>query len=326
MTAIRQTVSVNGNSFPDPLVFVGGAQRSGTTLLRNMLTAHPALAIPDENWFVYRVWHDLRARGRPDDVELAWRLIRATPGFQRWRLPPDEIEALLGQAPPRSYPELIRAVFTAYARSRGKPRAGDKTTRNALDFLELSQLFHTSRFIHVLRDPRESCMSLAVQSFNRGGIAGAARHWRVHVSSARAASAPLGRRWLEVRYEHLIERPREQLERICRFLELPFDAAMLRYPDSPDVLPRHEQDVLPREPLHPRLRAWEEELTLDEVAVIEFITGRLMDQVGYPRRVKRLTPKAAAAILGERSERARERWLQTGAPALGVALRVALRR
>lgn len=303
----------------DPLVFIGGAQRSGTTLLRNMLTAHSAIAIPEESWFIHGIYQHLSRHDRAADVHLAWRMTRERPGFIQWQLPPHTVDELLESVPPRSYADLVRSLFAAYARSRGKPHAGDKTTSNALRFLWLAEMFPSSRFVHVLRDPREACMSLAVQPFNQGGLAGAARSWRRHVSRGRAAAERLGPRLLEVRYASLVRDPQTELERLCRFLGLDFDPAMLLYGSSADVLPSHKShnlDTRAREPLQENVRAWQQELTSDEIALIEFIAGDLMDQVGYPRQHPRLTARAAMEIARESAERAHEYWLARGAPVL----------
>ena len=186
--------------YPDPVVFVGGAERSGTTLVRNMLTAHPALAVPDESPFIYDMHQRLARDGRLDDLELAFRLVCESNRFKQWRLPAAEVQELLDRVPARSYAELVCALFAAYARSRGKEHCGDKTTGNALRFTWLGELFPRSRFVHVIRDPREGCMSRAVQIFNVGALPGAARHWRAHVAAARAAAATLGDRMIEIRH------------------------------------------------------------------------------------------------------------------------------
>src|SRR5207302_286502 len=140
--------------------------------------------VPDESPFLVQVHQHLSRRGQLEDVALAWRLIRENTRFQLWQLAPETVERLLEREHPRTYAELVRTLFTAYARDRGKEHAGDKTTWNALRFEWLAESFPASRFVHVLRDPREVCMSRAVQSFNRGGLTGAARHWRTHVAAA----------------------------------------------------------------------------------------------------------------------------------------------
>jgi hypothetical protein len=285
-------------SFPDPLVFVGGSERSGTTLLRNILTAHPELAVPNESPFIRLIHRVLTGQGRLHDLDAAWGMIRNHSRFRQWRLPPEEVEKLLHEQPPASYDDLVRALFAAYARWRGKPHAGDKTTGNALYFEWLAHRFPNSRFVHIVRDPRAVCMSRAVQIFGEGGLPSAARHWRSRVAAARAAATTLGDRLLEIRYERLVAGPEDELERLCTFIGLPFDRALLDHGHSIDVLPQHGQDVHAREPLRTDLRHWRQELSRADVSVIETIAGPLMDEVGYPREVGRLTPRAAAVIAG----------------------------
>src|SRR3954462_3404513 len=135
-----------------------------------MLTAHPALAVPDESPFVHTIRRRLEREVRNGDMAQAWRLIRATDRFKLWNLDPELVEAVLAERPARSYPDLVRALFAAYARSRGKVHSADKTTGNALAFEWLAEHFPGSRFVHVVRDPREVCMSLAVQWWNRDGL------------------------------------------------------------------------------------------------------------------------------------------------------------
>jgi len=302
-------------SLPDPIVFVGGSERSGTTLLRNMLTAHPELAVPNESPFVRLVHRGLTGQGRLHDLDAAWLMIRNHTRFRQWRLPPEEVEQLLREHPPTSYDDLIRTVFAAYARWRGKRHSGDKTTGNALYFEWLAERFPGSRFVHMIRDPRAVCMSHSVQIFNHGGVPGAARHWRSRVAAARGAAPALGDRLLELRYEQLVTNPEEELERLCSFIGLPFDAALLDYGQSVEVLPQHDQDVHAREPLRADLRRWREELTRDDISVIETIAGPLMDEVGYQREVARVTPRAAAMIAGEWIRERQRRWLEESAGA-----------
>ncbi len=300
-------------SLPDPIVFVGGSERSGTTLLRNMLTAHPALAVPNESPFVRLVHRVLEGQGRLYDLDAALGMIRGHTRFRQWGLPAAEVEEVLRKHPPSSYDDLVRGLFAAYAQWRGKPHSGDKTTGNALYFEWLATRFPGSRFVHVVRDPRAVCMSRAVQIFNQGGLPGAARHWRSRVAAARAAATTLGDRLLEVRYERMVADPETELERLCAFVGLPFDRALLDHGRSVEVLPQHGQDVHAREPVQADLRRWRRELSRDDVSVIETIAGELMDEVGYPREVGRLTRRAATVIAGEWLRARHHRWLEGSA-------------
>src|SRR5688572_28548977 len=54
-----------------PPVFIVGSPRSGTTMLRTMLDAHPTLAIPPESHFITSMWRVRRRYGPPEAVDAA---------------------------------------------------------------------------------------------------------------------------------------------------------------------------------------------------------------------------------------------------------------
>ena len=107
---------------PSPPLIVLGVRRSGTTLLRVMLDRNPALAVPDESYFVPQLAR--RHRGVVD-AEAFTDDLRRLPTLAEWGLPPDSVAARL--RPGMTTGEAIAAVFEAYAAARGKPRWGDKT-------------------------------------------------------------------------------------------------------------------------------------------------------------------------------------------------------
>lgn len=309
----------------DPVLFIGGVPRSGTTLLRNMVAAHPLLAVPDESYFIRNVHKELVRRGRPDDLELAWRLIREERFFKQWGIGSDPVEAVLAAHPPASYPDLIRALFAAHAAARGRPLSADKTPSSAYCFDWYAPRFPGSRFAHIVRDPREVCMSLAVQPWQRGGIAQAAQDWVTIVRRARRNASALGDRYVEIRYEELVAEPAAVLRRLCTFAQIPFMDEMLTYPSSDVLLPdRHH--VRSRDEPRSALRSWSDELSRDDVDLIELFAGDLMDQLGY-RRAGRTPPSVTARIghrrflLARDTREAREDWIRTKAPAVGVRLR-----
>ena len=111
---------------PDPPApFIGGATRSGTTLLRLMLDAHPEVAIPSETHFV----PDVIARCVEGPV-TADELAAIVTGHRRWGdfgLDAGELRGALAALEPLTAAEAIRAFFRLYAREQGKARWGDKT-------------------------------------------------------------------------------------------------------------------------------------------------------------------------------------------------------
>ena len=98
----------------------------------------------------------------------------------------------------------------------------EKTPSHALFIPEILELFPGSRFIHVLRDARDTVASLlaASRGWGRGWAprraTAAARMWVEHVRAVRCAATRLpGEKLCEVRYEALHTNGRGDRARCC---------------------------------------------------------------------------------------------------------------
>lgn len=265
-------------------VFVLGVRRSGTTLLRVMLDRHPHLAVPDESYFVPQLAR--RHRGTVDLEEFVEDL-RRLPTLVEWRLTPERVATRLrpGMAPG----EAIAAIFEAYAAERGKSSWGDKTPLYMQSLPTLERLFSGARFVHLVRDGRDAALSfLAVpEGIMTAGwghprdAAGFACQWATEVRAARALGGRVGPgRYLEVRYEALVADPDEELQRVCAFLGLGYDEAMLDYAGKTDSARKEHQQRL-NEPPRVGVRDWRTEMAPAEVAAFEAVAGDLLEELGY---------------------------------------------
>ena len=79
-------------------------------------------------------------------------------------------------------------------------------------------------------------------------------------------------RCCEARFEPLVRDPAGELERICRFLGVPFDAAMLDY----------HRDTSYERPDAKLIEQWRTKLRQDEIALVEARVGGLLGERGYP--------------------------------------------
>src|SRR5687767_12398889 len=110
-----------------PAPFVVGMNRSGTTLLRMMLDAHPQLVLPPETHFVPDLIRATRKRGAKAADALA--AMKAHREWEDFSFSDEEALAWL-EALPRLEPgAAVRAFYEAYAARAGKHRWGEKTPR-----------------------------------------------------------------------------------------------------------------------------------------------------------------------------------------------------
>ena len=272
-------------------MFVVGCGRSGTTLLRLMLDAHPDLAIPPESHFLSRFGHAIdRYRaddGGVDPERLAGDILR-TKNFAAWGVPHAAVlERVRSVAAPASFAEIVDAVYRAYAEPRGASRWGDKTPRYVLDIPLFDRLFPGSRFVHIVRDGRDVAMSLRSVRFGPNDPMGAAAFWSRRVRAGRRDGGRLGPgRYAEVRYEGLIADPERELRAICGMIDLPWDPAMLEYHRRvEEALPEDRRSQHRHEDRPPTagLRDWRAQMPDAEVAAFEAVAGDLLDELGYDR-------------------------------------------
>lgn len=265
-------------------MIVLGVRRSGTTLLRVMLDRNPALAVPDESYFVPQLAG--RHRGRVDPAAFLDDL-RRLPTLVEWGLSPDAVAPRLRSG--MTTGEAVTAVFEAYAAGRDKPRWGDKTPLYMQYLPLLERLFPNALYVHLIRDGRDAALSfLAVPAgiMTEGwgsprNAAGFACQWATEVRAARELGRRAGsRRYHELAYEALVADPVASLRRVCDFAALEYDEAMLGYVGQTESARKEHQQRL-NEPPRVGVRDWRTELSPGELAAFEHVAGDLLAELGY---------------------------------------------
>lgn len=266
-------------------IFLVGCPRSGTTLLRLMLDRHPDLAIPPESHFIPPLW-SVRRRYVTDarvDVERLTRDIMGTMRFREWGLEEDAVWRRVRALRDPGFADVIDTVFMAYADRHGKGRWGDKTPGYSLDMPLLARLFPGARFVHIVRDGRDVVLSLSETLFS-GDLIQSAQAWAHRVRKGREDGRRLGDRYVEVRYEELVDDPERVVRSVCDFVGLDYRPDMLRYYESgAESVPHREQRVhrnLAR-PLTKGLRDWRRDMTPDDLALVEAVLGKALLEFGY---------------------------------------------
>lgn len=190
-------------------IFIVGCQRSGTTLLRLILDAHPRLSVGPESRFL-----DDLAKVTGDD----W------PRIEPYGFPKDYFN--------EKFADMFHDFHMDYAARRGKARWGDKSPRYTLHIPFLDALFPNCQVIHVIRDGRD-VVSSHRQRWGYASAYKATAKWQRYIEAARAAGATLGpARFAEVRYEALVADPEPELRRLLDFLGEPWDDAVLHHQDA----------------------------------------------------------------------------------------------
>ena len=139
-----------------------------------------------------------------------------------------DADTLRGQAAAagrRTASDVLRVFYASYAASRDKPRWGEKIPFYAIAMPWIPSLLEEAHLIHIIRDGNamKRCRCIPLW-WGPTSVPEAAAWWAERVHRGRRAGADL--RFLEVRYEQLVDRPEAELGRICGSIGLDFDLQM----------------------------------------------------------------------------------------------------
>ncbi|RDS79069.1 sulfotransferase family protein [Dyella monticola] len=195
-------------------VFVVGFPRSGTTLLEQMLDAHPHFCAMDERAFVHALTERMDLAGQPYPAALA-------------DLTQTDAEQLRA-----AYASMVHKVVP----ERGTRRLVDKNPLNMLCLPMIARLFPQARIILCVRHPCDVLLSCHMQSFRSPafmvmcsslerlarGYVRAFEYWFDQVDV-------LAPRVLEWRYESVVTRFEENVLRLGHFLGVDDVSPMTRF-------------------------------------------------------------------------------------------------
>jgi hypothetical protein len=267
--------------------FIIGCNRSGTSLLRTMLNHHSEVAVPLESIFLVDYLKNANRIG----IEKQKKYLVREPMLDEWgiKLDPERLAKVEDTA------GIVRLVHEEYARKHGKKYWGNKTPRLTHYGELIKANLPEACFIHLIRDPRAVSLSLANSMIHRSNIYFGARRWVRHVRAALKLEKRYSKDVLRVYYEDLVKDPEKELRKICKFLKIKYQKAMLEYQETANREYRkyHKgaHKNLASLPLTKQIDVWRKRLSKREMRIIEHICGDLMIEVGYQPILKETSLK-----------------------------------
>jgi tetratricopeptide (TPR) repeat protein len=199
----------------EEVLFVVGLPRSGTTLIEQVLAAHPQVEGASELPYLHRV--------------VAGESQRRGQAFPAWA----------GAASASDWARLGADYLRRSARWRTRrPRSTDKLPANWLLAGAALAMLPGTRVVALLRDPLETAWSCYKQLFGREQVgfaydfADLAAYWRDYERTVRFFAARDPRRFRAQSYEAFVADPEGQTRELLEFCGLPFDPACLRFHEA----------------------------------------------------------------------------------------------
>jgi Sulfotransferase family len=310
--------------FDERACFIAGAAKSGTTLLVSLLDSHPELLVmPQDTAYFATVLTKYRDRGRGAQFNYltneSWTNVlfgkRAKRGNQDYAdFPKTEFLQTFHQIafdPSNAKRDLLALMMEAYARIIGIPpervkRWVEKTPANRNYAPQIFQRFPQARFLLTMRDPRALLAAqIALEKkrqTKRFSVYYVIAHWRAAAKLAQKIRTGV-QRGLVVQYEELACDPATSMQKVCDYLEVDFDPAVVLNPTKigqawgGNSAAGVRFSEISTEPV----TRWQRELSDDEIGWVEWHCRDLMPQFGYePRLSQRSFRHFIKPIRGER--------------------------
>uniref|UniRef100_A0A4W5JGL7 Protein-tyrosine sulfotransferase n=1 Tax=Hucho hucho TaxID=62062 RepID=A0A4W5JGL7_9TELE len=198
-----------------PLVFIGGVPRSGTTLMRAMMDAHPEVRCGEETRVIPRI--------------LAMKQMWSRSGREKMRL--DEAGVT---------DEVLDAAMQAFLLEiivkHGEPANflcnKDPFALKSLSYL--AKIFPHAKFVLMIRDGRASVHSMisrkvTIAGFDLGSYRDCLTKWNRAIETMYTQCLEASDKCLPVHYEQLVLHPEKWMRTLLKFLDIPWNEAVLHH-------------------------------------------------------------------------------------------------
>jgi len=257
----------------DP-IFVGGAGRSGTTLVRVILDSHSKITCGPElkvTPIIAELWKDFQTKYI---------------GFLKsFEVDSAHVNLL--------FRNFVSGLLEPLRIKSGKTRVAEKSPNNIFYFEHLHRIFPDGNFIHVVRDCRDVVASLLKMDWKTPdgrpipytqNAEAAAKYWLSAIDAGRrfqAQNIP-NRRYLEIRYEDLVNTPEQTTKRLFDFLGEPWEEQVLDFHRLPRDLGRESSAGQVEQKLYQSsVSRWKDDLNQNDLNAIYQIAGARLRDLGY---------------------------------------------
>lgn len=281
-----------------PVFFIIGRPRSGTTLLRHLFDAHPNIIIPTECIFILALSKTYKHKKKFDKQTLINFLtdLRQTKSFDTLSLNNELLEKNILSADENiNYSELCKLVHASYISVHDKNEIkiiGDKNPAYSNEnFSRIFSLFPDSKYIHIVRDYRDHIVSMLTANFNFPSPAFITLAWKKSLLLINRYKQKFPDNFYTLRYEDFVVKPEDQFERMCSFLNIPYQADVFNFINKKEEYYNHQPSIQ-FEQLHKSLffpvthnhvGIWHSYLSGRDLAVIEKISGKVAEEYGYTK-------------------------------------------
>lgn len=271
-------------------IFIIGTERSGTNLLRLMLNAHSAIAVPHPP-HIMKLFSPVVQHYGSMAADRNFRLLISDVcrlvdlHTYPWGIVLNR-EEVFSHSRDCNLLSIYFQLYDQYLAATGKRRWACKSTFMIEHVAQILRYHPDARFVFMVRDGRDVAVSAKSSIFNHFHVFYSAQRWQ--------REQRVGLEWLDklppeqimlLKYEELIADPESTLRRLCGFLGEAFEEQMLEYHRSDEAQKSGSLSVSWENTSRPVLRnnanKFRSQLSQREILLFEAIAHREMQELGY---------------------------------------------
>ena len=283
---VTENPNLPSRSRMKPPVFVLGCVRSGTTLLYHMILSSGGFAVYRTESHALNLleprFGDLSRLRNKKNLMRAWLSSKL---FKVSGLDAHSIEEkIFSQC--HNGGDFLRIVMEEIAQNQGVERWAECTPEHLLYLRRIKETIPDALVIHIIRDGRDVALSAERQGwirplpwYRKHPLQAAAAYWDWMVRKGREEGSRLGSDYCEVRFEELVNSPRDVLARLSEFIDHNLDYDRIREVgigsvSEPNTSFKSAGGFNP-------VGRWRESLGREQLQMLEGVIGDTLEEFGY---------------------------------------------
>ncbi len=278
-----------------PFFFIIGRPRSGTTLIRMILDAHPNILVPPESPLILRLYNKYR-KIKTWDTTTKEKFVAdlfSVRKFEYWNIDREKLRQKILEAPETAtFQELVRLAYF-YNKSPFCKKdillLGDKNPVYSIPVKRISKIFPDARYIYITRDYRDQILSMLRVKLLIPDLVFLAFRWKLSARNVLSLRKMFPEKFYSFRYEDFVVEPEKYTRGICGHLGIEFDPAMLKYYEEEEKIkakfPKEQFELFFSNLFKPiqadKVGQWKEKMIEDDVRIAEMVTGKYGKLLGY---------------------------------------------
>ena len=285
-----------------PIVFIIGRGRSGTSLLQTIFDAHPSVITANESVFIIHLkqkYSRVKIWSEDKINEFIVDLYKDLKFLHLWNVDQTILRNKINLYPINeiNFSILCKLVYLSVKSPFSKSKISlivDKNPIYSFFINELIALFPNAKFIHLVRDYRDNVIS-SRKAFGIKNVAVLSQRWKRQNMYIDKLSSKHINNFYKVQYETLVRNAEQIVMEICIFSGILYNPAMLNFYQTTNKI--YNENVPERKVLNSivnkihlnllnpinttQINKWKEELTNNEIELIDYIAGNYGVKYNY---------------------------------------------